>query len=71
MNTKTLRSIAISAAAAVATLAFTVMSVPTQANALCLHRGIFSTPVYAPRDDGQMVQLGVPGLRSMVFSTDG
>jgi hypothetical protein len=69
MNTKSLRPIIVSAAAAIATLTFTVMSVPTQANGVCLHRGTISTQVYAPRHDGAMVQLGVPGMRSLVFST--
>ena len=70
MNAKTLRSIAVSAAAAIATLVFTVMSVPSQATAPQV-RGLFASPVHSVEADGRMVQLGVPGLRSIVFSTGG
>ena len=69
MNTNTIRSIAFSALAAAATLTFAVVSVPTQANGLCLQRGLFAAQLYTPRVEGQMVQLGVPGQRSIVFAT--
>ena len=70
MNTQTIRSIAFSAVAAIATLTFTVMSVPSQADGPQV-RGLFASQVYRPNAEGRMVQLGVPGLRSIVFSTGG
>lgn len=68
MNTQTIRSLALSVLAAIATLGFAAMSVPTQANGLCLHRGLFAVQVQAPNAGGRMVQLGVPGSPSVVFA---
>lgn len=68
MNTTMIRSIVFSALAAAATLTFAVVSTPTQANGLCLQRGLFPAQLYMPRVEGRMVQLGVPGIRSVVFA---
>jgi hypothetical protein len=65
----TLRSIALSVLAATATLTFAAVSIPTQAdNGMCLQSGVLAAQLHAPRSEGRMVQLGVPGLRSMVFA---
>lgn len=67
MNT-TLRSLAFSAIAATATLTFAVLSTPTQANGLCLQRGVLLTQLFTPQTEGRMVQMGVPGLAAVVFA---
>ena len=68
MNIKTTRSIAFSILAATATLTFAAVSAPAQTHGMCVQRGLFQAQVYAPRVEGQMVQLGVPGMRSLVFA---
>jgi hypothetical protein len=66
----TIRSIALSVLAATATLTFAAVSIPGEADdsGMCLQHGVLAAQFYAPRSDGRMVQLGVPGLRSMVFA---
>lgn len=69
MNIRTTRSIAFSTLAATATLTFATVSTPAQPGGMCVQRGLFAAQLYSPRVEGQMVQLGVPGMRSVVFAT--
>ncbi|MGH8516503.1 MAG: hypothetical protein ACREUE_03485 [Panacagrimonas sp.] len=68
MNAATLRSLALSALAAMATLMFAVLSTPTEANGLCLQREVPLAQLFAPRIEGRMVQVGMPGMAAVVFA---